>query len=149
MGRLFGPCDRASRSTNGRRPSAPSRGPDGVVSRITSRPPGSFTLRRIARGILVWATALGAFGVLPARGADEPRPAAAKDDAPIFILLEGGGATDLDALRRRLGHPDFVILNGARYEAMKVRGQGPVLPTGPIRGVVESVTVGGEVLDDL
>ena len=107
--------------------------------------PGATTLPRIASLHLCWAVALLAAGARPSPGADDPRPpSATKDEAPVYLFLEG--QNDLDALRKRLARPDFVILKGPLYEALKAQSR-PGAP--PRAGVVESVSVGGEVLDDL
>ena len=95
------------------------------------------------RVLLCWVLALRAIGPTPSRGADDPRTAA-KDDAPTYIFLDA--PADLDALRKKLARPDFVILKGTLYDALKA-GVKPIAPQR--RAVVESVAVGGEVLDDL
>ena len=104
---------------------------------------GDSTLLRNLRVLLCWVLALRAIGLTPSRGADDPRTAA-KDDAPTYIFLDA--PADLDALRKKLARPDFVILKGALYDALKA-GVKPIAPQR--RAIVESVAVGGEVLDDL
>ncbi len=93
--------------------------------------------------LLCWVVALRAIGPTPSRGAEDPR-SAAKDDAPTYIFLDA--PADLDAMRKKLARPDFVILKGTLYDALKA-GAKPGAPQR--RVVVESVAVGGDVLDDL
>ncbi len=101
--------------------------------------------RSIVMAILAWAFALGATGP---RASDEPRADGSdKAAAPIYVIVEG--ATDLDSLRNRLNRPDFVILNGSAYDALKTRSRATTSPAEVPRFVVESLVVGGEVLDDL
>lgn len=97
----------------------------------------------------VWALILGSCVAMPTHGADDPQAVGTKDDAPVYIFLEGGAEGDLEAVRKRLARPNFVILSGAKYDALRARAKGPAIAVEPLRGLIESVAVGGEVLDDL
>ena len=75
--------------------------------------------------------------------ADEPRA----EGTPVYVIVDR--AEDLESLRRRIDRPDFVILRGSSYETLKGQARDPSAPPSPLRGVIESVVVGGELLEDL
>ncbi len=102
------------------------------------------SLIRFTPMMLCWALALQAIGLSALAGADDPVRSSSKDDAPFYIFLET--ATDLDALRKKLGRPDFVILKGPLYDQLKDQAKPSVSLK---KSVVESVAVSGEILDDL
>lgn len=102
-------------------------------------------MRRPRCTIFGRALPLALLGVASIAGADGPRPGRAADDAPIFVIVDG--QDDLDSLRKKVDRPDFVILKGAAYDAMRAQAKGQAT-AGPPRGVVESVAIGGEVLED-
>ncbi len=110
-------------------------------------PRGRFLLNFRAKVVLCLSLPFLGCVADAASGADEPTPAhtvAPKDEAPVYIFVEK--PADLDALRKRLARPDFVILNGAIYDALKSASK-PF--ASPRRTVIESVSMGGEVHDDL
>ncbi len=97
------------------------------------------------RSILA-ACLLGPLLGIDAAGQDaSPRQEPRSADAPIYVLIEGEKA--LEALRNRIDRPDFVLLKGDRYDELKRLAQPPPA-TAPMRSVVESVILSGEILAD-
>jgi hypothetical protein len=84
-------------------------------------------------------------------GPDDPPGDASKtrtpatSNAPIYFLVDQ--PLDLSALLDRLTRPDFVLLRGSNFEAM--RRPSPLRPDPGDTDTIESVVVGGQVSGDV
>ena len=99
--------------------------------------------RLCLRSTVAWLLILAGPGSIGSTG-DAPITAG-KTDAPVYVIL--GDPNDLEAIRNRIDHPDFVILTGSIYDALKAQAKPPATLS-PLRSVIESVVISGEVLEE-
>jgi hypothetical protein len=104
-------------------------------------------LARIDRSAIlgvIRVVALLAVAATVGRAGDPDSPTTARPaDPPVYIFLNS--PSDLDALLKRLGTPDFTLTKGAGPALPGDRGQAAE----PVPSAVDAVSIRGEVVDDL